>query len=67
MSTKKNLFWWIRPTQNSITNSLRCTSLDGGFSLWEEYFELKHAFMFNAWEINLWKSNMKTSYMTLIG
>ncbi len=28
---------WIRPKQGNFLESIRCASLEGGFSLWEEY------------------------------
>ncbi len=29
--------YWLRPRRDGFTDSLRCRSLEGGFSLWEEY------------------------------
>lgn len=33
------LFYVVRPKRGGFTDSLRCASLEGGFSLWEEYFD----------------------------
>lgn len=36
---RRKLLYWLRPKYGAFTNTLRCASLDGGFSLWEEYVE----------------------------
>jgi len=30
-------FYWLRPKRGGFTDSIRCASLEGAFSLWEEY------------------------------
>jgi len=34
---KRRLFYFLIPKRSPFTHSVRCSSLDGGFSLWEEY------------------------------
>ena len=36
---KKLRAYWFRPKRGGFTNTLRCTTLEGGFSLWEEYMQ----------------------------
>lgn len=35
----KKLLYLLRPKRGGFTDSIRCASLEGGFSLWEEYFD----------------------------
>jgi hypothetical protein len=34
---KRRLFYFLIPKRSPFTHSVRCSSLEGGFSLWEEY------------------------------
>ncbi len=36
---KKLRAYWFRPKRGGFTDTLRCATLEGGFSLWEEYME----------------------------
>lgn len=36
---KRNPLYFFIPKRGRFTDSVRCTSLEGGFSLWEEYFK----------------------------
>lgn len=35
--SKFKSLYWLRPKRGGFTDTLRCISLEGGFSLWEEY------------------------------
>jgi len=39
---KKMRAYWFRPKRGGFTNTLRCATLEGGFSLWEEYMREAH-------------------------
>lgn len=40
-------FYWLRPKRGGFTDTLRCATLDGSLSLWEEYLEEARAHVRN--------------------
>lgn len=44
---KLKSFFWLRPKRGGFTDTVRCTTLEGSFSLWEEYLEEARSHLHN--------------------
>ena len=42
---KLKRIYWLHPKRGGFTNTLRCATLEGGFSLWEEYMQKARSHM----------------------